>query len=69
MKISSDPDVDALYIELRDAKAEDSIDLEEGVTADLDAEGHIIGFEILDASERLGADPLASLTIERWCNH
>ena len=30
-----------------------------------DAEGRVIGLEVLDASERLGADPLASVAIER----
>lgn len=65
MKITYDPEVDALYIELRKAKPAGSMDLEDGVTADLDAEGHVIGLEVLDASERLGADPLTSLTIER----
>ncbi|MBI4321981.1 MAG: DUF2283 domain-containing protein [Chloroflexi bacterium] len=65
MRITYDVEVDVLYIELRKVKAEDSLDLEEGITADLDADGHVIGLEMLDASERLGADPLASLTIER----
>ncbi|MBI2952891.1 MAG: DUF2283 domain-containing protein [Chloroflexi bacterium] len=65
MKITHDPEVDALYIELKEAKAEDSMDVEEGVIADLDAEGHVIGLEVLDASQRMGGDPLASLTIER----
>ncbi|MBI4319961.1 MAG: DUF2283 domain-containing protein [Chloroflexi bacterium] len=65
MKITYDPEVDALYIELRKAKPASSIDLEDGVTADLDRDGHVIGLEVLDASERLGADPLATLAIER----
>lgn len=65
VKITYDPEVDAIYVELRKAKPAGSVDLEDGVTADLDAEGHVIGLEVLDASERLGADPLTSLTIER----
>ncbi len=52
MKIEYDPEVDALYIELRDVYAERNIDIEPGVSIDLDAEGHIVGLEILDASER-----------------
>src|SRR5207248_624130 len=51
MKITYDPEADALYIALRDAPSEDSVDIEEGVTADLDAEGHIVGLELLDARE------------------
>jgi len=53
MKIEYDPEVDALYIELRDVYADQNIDIEEGVSVDLDADGHIVGLEILDASERL----------------
>jgi len=53
MKIQYDPEVDALYIELRDVYADRNIDIEEGVSVDLDADGHIVGLEILDASERL----------------
>jgi Uncharacterized conserved small protein len=53
MKIEYDPEVDALYIEFRDVYADRNIDIEEGVSVDLDADGHIVGLEILDASERL----------------
>jgi len=53
MKIQYDPEVDALYIELRDVYADRNVDIEEGVSVDLDADGHIVGLEILDASERL----------------
>jgi len=65
MKITYDPEGDVLYIELRHAKAEDSVDVEPGVSVDLDANGHVIGIEILDAKERIGADPLAAVSIER----
>ncbi len=65
MRITYDPEADALYVELRDVAPEDSIDVEDGVTADVDGEGHIVGLEILDASERLGAEALASVVIER----
>jgi len=53
MKIEYDVEVDALYIELRDVHADRNIDIEEGVSIDLDADGHIVGIEILDASEKL----------------
>ncbi len=63
MRISYDPEGDVLYIELRAAEADDSVDLEPGVTADLDADGHVIGIEILDARERLG-DALKQVSID-----
>jgi uncharacterized protein YuzE len=67
MKITYDPEANAVQIVLRsDRPFEDSIDLEAGVTADLDGDGHVIGLEILDARERLGPDPLAHVTIERF---
>ncbi|MDA8334275.1 MAG: DUF2283 domain-containing protein [Peptococcaceae bacterium] len=64
MKITYDQDVDVLYIELREAEPKDSIDLEEGITVDLDENKHVIGLEILDARERLGEKSLVSLSLE-----
>jgi uncharacterized protein YuzE len=65
MKITYDPEANALYIQLRDVQPVDSVDIETGVTADLDADGHVIGIEMLDARERLGRDPLSSISIEQ----
>jgi len=62
MKIKYDSEVDALYIELRNILAVKNIDIEEGVTIDLDKDGHIVGIEILDAQERLKGS-LAQLEI------
>jgi uncharacterized protein YuzE len=64
MRITYDPEGDVLYIALRDVPAVDGIDIEEGVSVDLDDKGHIIGVEILDASERLTADELTSVSYE-----
>jgi len=64
MKITYDPEVDALYIELRHVPASDSTDIEEGVTVDMDSEGHIIGIEILDASQRMTPEELANIHYE-----
>jgi uncharacterized protein YuzE len=44
----------------------DTVDIEEGVTVDLDAGGHIIGIEILDAAERLGPKSLQSIGRVVW---
>ena len=64
MKITYDPEADALYIELRDARPADSMDVEEGVTVDLDNEGHIIGLEVLDASKRMTLEDLTNVSYE-----
>ena len=64
MKIEYDREADALYIQLRKVLPVDNIDIEEGVTVDLDAGGHIIGIEVLDAVERLGLEALLNVSIE-----
>jgi uncharacterized protein YuzE len=64
LKIEYDKEVDALYIQLREAYIEDNIDIEEGITIDLDEKRHIIGIEILDASKKLSLKDLVNVTIE-----
>jgi len=64
MKITYDPEVDALYIRLREVDLADSMDVEEGVVVDLDAEGHIARLEILDASKRMAPEELANIHYE-----
>lgn len=64
MKIEYDREADALYVQFRAIEPDDNIDIEEGVTVDLDKQGHIIGIEILDASERLGLESLLNVSIE-----
>ena len=65
MKIEYDPEADALYIQVREAHPNDNIDIEEGVTVDVDEHGHIVGLEILDASKRLSPSDLTSISIEK----
>jgi len=64
MKIEYSKNIDALYIKLREAKITDSVDIEEGVTVDIDEKGHIVGMEILDASEKLDITDLVNISIE-----
>ncbi len=64
MKIEYSKSIDALYIKLKDAKIVDSKDIEEGVTVDLDSNSHIVGIEILDASEKLDISNLVNISIE-----
>ena len=59
MKIEYDNEVDALQILFASTKPEDSRDVAEGVTIDLDENGNIVGMEILEhvdnsASKRSG---------------
>ena len=65
MKIEYDPEADALYIQLRQAPVEDNVDIEDGVSVDLDGDTHIVGIEVLDASKRLSPTDLSSIVIEK----
>lgn len=64
MKIEYDKQADALYILLRAARVDDNIDIEEGVTVDLDEKRHIVGIEILDASKKLSLQEIVNISIE-----
>jgi uncharacterized protein YuzE len=64
LRIEYDKEADALYIPLREAPVEDNIDMEEGVTVDLDEKRHIVGIEILDASKKLSLEDLVNITIQ-----
>ena len=64
MRIEYNKEADALYIQLREVYADDNIDLEEGITIDLDENRHLVGLEILDASKKLSLSDMANITIE-----
>jgi uncharacterized protein YuzE len=64
VRIEYSKEEDALYIHLRDVPVAESRDIAEGVTLDLDANGRIVGLEILDASEALGLGNLVNVSIE-----
>ena len=64
MRIEYDAEAEALYVQFKNVRPDDNVDLEEGVTVDLDDKGHIVGLEILDAAERLGPESLLNISIE-----
>jgi len=64
LRIEYDKEADALYIQLREVYVDDNIDLEEGLTVDLDEKRHVVGIEILDASKKLSLRDMANITIE-----
>ncbi|GIK39217.1 MAG: hypothetical protein BroJett011_30500 [Chloroflexota bacterium] len=53
MKISYDAEVDALSITFRETTVTTQ-HLAEGIAADYDSEGQLVGLEILDAVKRFG---------------
>ena len=53
MKVTYDPEVDALTIILSDVAVEESDEAKPGVILDYDVAGNIVGLEILNASKRV----------------
>ncbi len=53
MKITFDPQTNTLTIRFKDVHVSESDELQEGIIADYDVEGNIVGLEFLDASERI----------------
>ena len=53
MKISYDPEVDALSITFKDTTVTTK-HLTEGIAADYDSDGQLAGIEVLDVMKRLG---------------
>lgn len=52
MHVRVDHGADAVYLNLTDRAIKDSADVGDGIVVDYDAEGRIVGVEILDASKR-----------------
>lgn len=64
VKIEYSKTADALYVYFKQGEVARSKEVEEGVVVDLDAEGHVVGIEVLDASSRIGVQDLVNVTIE-----
>lgn len=58
MHVRIDQAADAIYLNLTDRPIEESEEVADGIVVDYDAEGRIVGIEILDASKRSN-DPAA----------
>ena len=52
MRMRVDHGADAVYLNLTDRPIKDSAEVADGIVVDYDAEGRIVGVEILDASKR-----------------
>ncbi len=64
MRIEYDKEVDALYIRLQEKKVTRTKELEDGLNIDLDETGKLIGFEILDATQRYSKAEIFNLSTE-----
>ena len=52
MRVRVDHGADAIYLNLTDRAIKESEEVADGIIVDYDAEGRIVGVEILDASKR-----------------
>ncbi len=52
MRVRVDHGADAIYVNLTDRAIKDSAEVADGIVVDYDAEGRIVGVEILEASKR-----------------
>ena len=63
MRVRVDHGADAIYLDLTDRPIESSEEVADGIVVDYDAQGRIVGVEILDASKRT-EDPA---TLKQFC--
>ena len=64
MRLRLDKDCDALYLRLGDSEIGESEEVKPGVILDFNAEGKVVGVEILNLSERVPAEQLRILQFE-----
>jgi uncharacterized protein YuzE len=64
MRLKYDEQVDILYIRLKESPYHESDEIREGFIIDYDKHGNIIGIEILDVSEYLSPDELATVRFD-----
>jgi uncharacterized protein YuzE len=53
MRLTYDSEINALYIQISDEAAADTLDYQPGIAAHVTADGRVIGIEILDLHEHL----------------
>ncbi|GFP20248.1 hypothetical protein HKBW3S42_00294 [Candidatus Hakubella thermalkaliphila] len=64
MRVRYDEQVDILYIRIKETPYYESDEIREGIIMDYDKDGNVIGIEILDASEYLAPDELATVKFD-----
>jgi uncharacterized protein YuzE len=62
MKLEFDPAADAAYFEISPAEVATTKAIEPGIIADYDADGHLVGIEILSVSKRARPQTLDHVT-------
>ena len=63
MKLHYYPETDSLYIELRDAPATETREIVDGLNADFDVAGNVVGLDIDGASHKLDLGSLEAVAL------
>jgi uncharacterized protein YuzE len=61
IRIRYDADANAAYMRLSESRIVDSAEVSPNLVLDYDAEGHIVGIELLDARAQLSAELLTKV--------
>lgn len=69
MKLTIDPEADALYLRLNDAQIVDSEQVVSGVVLDYDAQDNVVGVEMLHLSKRGNPVEIEKLVFETIRSH
>ena len=64
MKVSYDPEVYAVYLELLKGEPDGVIEVAEGIHIDVAKDGKILGIELLDASNKVSLGSLLTYEID-----
>jgi uncharacterized protein YuzE len=64
MEINYDREADAMYIYLRKGKSAKTRKIDDFTLVDVDSEGNIVGFELLDVSRRVPKSSLARIHVK-----
>jgi uncharacterized protein YuzE len=64
MKLTVDRAADALYLDLDEAPATESEEISPGVILDYNAEGKVVGIEMLYLSKRVSPEKLGRMQME-----
>lgn len=63
MKLHYYPETDSLYIELSSTPGAETREIVEGLVADFDAEGNVVGFDIDNASSKLDLSRIETVAL------
>jgi uncharacterized protein YuzE len=63
MKLHYHPETDSLYIELKNTPGAESREIVEGLVADFDADGNLVGLDIDHASRKLDLSKVETVAL------